>query len=326
MEDKMHNGYVQMALAANRRYLPGLKATIASIICASKSKKILFHVFSDELTDADHDEICQLVRRFGYDEDIHFIRPDMERFLSSFKQYNGSCTPYLRLFFAEFFPNLSWVLWSDVDVLWFRDPEELWTQKDSGFSILWARDRELSQKKGAEFARARWRPDFDWRKYCCSGVCMLNLEKMRRRSFAMQSLDFVARWGSPPFADQDILNELCYDDAKIVDDCWDLMNPRRVGSEIVLHFNGIGQHWNGKPYAWRWPLYEIWFRYYAQVVEGRRKARIYSPWNSVLMFFAGLAYLPDWLLKIMVARLSSSRAVDVRLFFFFAWVRRKKLW
>ena len=114
---------IHVAMASNRRYFPGLRATTVSLIkAASEPKRLMFHVFSDGLTQEDKDSLVVLARRFGYDGSFDFREPNMKKLSCKFKEYNGSLTPFLRLYFPEEFPDIDWLLWSDVDVLWFRDP------------------------------------------------------------------------------------------------------------------------------------------------------------------------------------------------------------
>ncbi len=81
---------IHIAMASNRRYLPGLRATTVSLIkAASEPARLRFHVFSDGLTKEDKEALVELAKKFGYCESIDFREPDMARIARSFKEYNG---------------------------------------------------------------------------------------------------------------------------------------------------------------------------------------------------------------------------------------------
>ena len=318
---------VHVALASNRRYLPGLRATMVSLIrAASAPERLRFHVFSDGLLPEDQRMLQGLAGRFGYEAPIDFRVPDMVPIEKAFKAYNGSYTTFLRLFFPEFLSDLDWVLWTDVDVLWFRDPVRFWEEKSEDVSVVWSPDIP-STRKATQAQFLKWRPDFVRTRYCCAGVMLMNLRRMRERNFIEKCAAFVEKWGSPIFADQDILNEICYDDAKIVDERWDLLYPiNDVGDGVVVHFNGIGPKFNDSCYTGLSPLYEIWFRYVAQVLDGKPTAEVSGVFAR--SWFALLAFI--YPLHRMIAAFTDPIqpwcSDFIQRTLLFSWLRRKRLW
>ena len=317
---------IHVAMAANHRYARGLNATLASMINAASDKdRLCFHVFDDGLEEADRAEARSLAARFGYNRPIDFRSSGLKQHLSRFAAYHGSQTAYLRLFFPELFGDLDWLLWTDVDVLWFRDPAELWSKRDSGVSLLWVQDVRSSRLAAAKMAV--WRPGMDPSRYACSGVMLMNLKRMRETGFVEKAVAFHGKWGSPHFADQDILNEICYDDAKFVDSRWDCMYPVKDADKgVVVHFNCIGPYFNDAAFRRFFPLFEIWFRYYAEVVEGRKGAAVASWWKRALYNAMALCYPASRLLAPLTDRIQPWASDLVQRMFFFAWLRRKKLW
>ena len=315
---------VHIVLAANRRYLPGLRATFVSMVNSAKEKRRLrFHIFEEGFTATDREDLSLLGERFGYAEPIDFRTPDMAVIAKRFAAYRGSHTTFLRLFFPEFLPELDFAIWADVDTLWFRDPAELWAMQDARVAIKWSQDLP-SIRAGARNYFSKWRQEMDIGRYGCAGVMLMNLERMRELDVTAKCVEFVDKYGTPPFVDQDILNEVCYDDSQLVDVRWDMLNPDpgwRQG--VVLHFNGIGPLFNGRFHGWR-PLYEIWFRYYAQVVEGRQGAQVCPRWKRAIFDIAGLCCPKRW--PIDLVPLSLYRRDQLYRTLFFCWLRRKRLW
>ena len=317
---------IHVAMASNRRYLPGLRATTVSLIrAASEPQRLLFHVFSDGLTQEDKDALVGLARKFGYEGTFDFREPDMERLSHNFKAYNGSLTPFLRLYFPEEFLDLDWLLWTDVDVLWFRDPVRFWEARDAAFSLVWVRDIPSSRKAAVKLAK--FPVHGDWQDYCCSGVMLMNLKRMRDKGFLQKSADFVAKWGSPHFADQDIFNYVCAGDTKLVDSRWDLLYPiQTVEDGVVIHFNGIGPKFNESSYTGWSPLYEIWFRYVRQVVEGRRRERVCPLYKVAVFNVLRLFYPIRRIFSFLVDGLHPWVSDFIQRTLLFCWLRRKQLW
>ena len=318
---------VHVALAANHAYLPGLEATLVSLVEASAVKDgILFHIFADGLTEADMEGLRALVRRHGYDLPLDFRFPDMAPIAARFKPYKDSYTAFLRLYFAEFFPELDWVLWSDADILWFRDPRELWSQRDERFSLLWGRETPSGQDR-ARVRFAEWDPDFPVDRYCCSGIALMNLKLLRAMDIPGRSADFVARWGTPLLPDQDLLNEFCHRSARIVDDRWGCYNPDpdwRKG--VVLHCCGVSGFFGTMEYDDKWPMWALWFRYYRQVVRGDRAATVCSRPVRALFWLCGSFYVPRRLIRTAAFWLSNEQVDNLAFAFFYAWIGRRRLW
>lgn len=322
----MNADLIHVAMASNRRYLPGLRATTVSLIKAtSEPQRLVFHIFSDGLTQEDKEELVDLARRFGFGGSFDFREPDMERLSRKFKEYNGSLTPFLRLYFPEEFPDIDWLLWSDVDVLWFRDPIRFWNERDSAVSLVWVRDIPSSRKAAVKLAK--FPVSGDWKDYACSGVMLMNLDRMRERGFVQKSADFVGNWGSPHFADQDIFNYICAGDVKLVDSRWDLLYPiSSIEDGVVVHFNGIGPKFNDSSYTGWSPLYEIWFRFVRQVVEGRRNEGVCPFYKTMFFNVLRCVYPLRKAFAFFMDRLHPWISDFIQRTLLFSWLRRKHLW
>ena len=317
---------IHVAMASNRRYLPGLCATTVSLIkAASEPQRLLFHVFSDGLTKYDKELLVDMVGRFGYDGHIDFREVDVERLSRNFRAYNDSLTPFLRLYFPEEFHDIDWLLWTDVDVLWFRDPVKLWGERDNSVSLVWVRDIPSSRKAAVKLAK--FPVNGEWENYSCSGVVLMNLQRMRDNKFVQKCTDFTVRWGSPHFADQDIFNYICDGDTKLVDGRWDLMYPiSSVEDGVVIHFNGIGPKFNEVSYTGWSPLYEIWFRYVRQIVKNRKSEIVCPFYKSMVFNVLGYIYPARRLFSIVFDRLHPWVSDFIQRTLLFCWLRRKQLW
>lgn len=311
---------IRVVLAANHRYVRGLEATLASMALYAREKnRLQFHVLADGLEPADEQAVIALGRRLGLVRPIDFLRPDMRPLVARFDAYRGSHAPFLRLFLCELLPY-DWVVYSDVDVLWFRDVGELWKERDDSFSIGWCKDLPSLQKGSAAMHR-KFNPAFDPSRYACSGVILMNLKRLRETGFVARCVDFVDKWGTPPFVDQDILNSLCQADARLLDPRWDCMNPDpRAPEGVVLHFNGLGPHFNEPFSGWR-VHYAIWYRFLYDVVLEEPERPVCGAFKRLVFALAGLVYVPRAVAAFFTWPLDPMRTDNVHRTFFFAWLR-----
>ena len=244
MKDKVH-----IALVANERYRPGLECTKVSMVraCATP-ERLVFHEYGDK---------------------------DMARFLDrvELRDFNGSKLPYLRLFLPELLPECDWVIYSDVDTLWFKDPCELWNERDDSVSVCWVKDLDVCSMDFNRWIKSLQPPVNNHQapisNYACSGVALINLKKWRETNFTDRAVQFLKTYGCPPYPDQDLMNVLLADDSKLISRDWDTMIPPYFRRPCVYHITGIGRCFLGtNHYDGSVPQYIFWFNYWRQTVLG----------------------------------------------------------
>ena len=319
------NGKIDVALAADRRYLPGLLATIASMIdSASAPERIRFNVFATGFGDGDEAKVRALANRKRFGGEIRFIVPDMAPIAKRFRPYKNSHMTYLRLSLCEYLQS-DWAVYSDVDTLWFRDVCELWDERDENASVCWSRDLP-SIAEGVGMYSRKWNPEFEESRYCCAGVMLMNLAKMRKSGFVDACARFAERWGTPFLVDQDILNTLCMGSAKILDRRWDLMMPVKAARDgAVLHFNGVGAMFSAGFSGWM-PLHYGWFRYYNREVLGEPDRFICGRLKRLAFALMGIFYPPEMLIRALTAPFGRALGDGICRQLFFAWLWRHARW
>lgn len=269
MKDKVH-----IVMAADQAYWKGLEVAKASMIAScSVPERLAFHLFG---------------------EDENFA----SRIWADFGTYKGSPMAFLRLYLGELLPDVDWVVYSDVDTLWYRDVAELWALRDESKMIQCVTDLPSTVwvfKKWCEMNGVVL-PQHAYSHYMCSGVCIINLKRWRESGLLAKCKAFVARCGCPPYADQDILNALCYDDCGLLPPWWNVLIPAPINTQVtvagkgrvsiacVLHLNGVGRCFN-VPYTGHVLQYHFW----EHVAKGKPFRR---PWS--LPF-----YLPDWSIRLL---------------------------
>ncbi len=314
---------VHIALAANHRYLPGLLVTIVSMVRAAERKEDLrFHILSEGLTEEDKISVSSAVAEYVSSPIVDYYEPDMGEIRERFTAYKNSHAAFLRLFLCEVFPY-EWMLYSDVDTLWMRDPAELWRLRDNSVSLLWCRDVPSIAHGVHQYSK--WNPDFDETKYACSGVVLMNLRKLREIDFVAKAAEFVEQWGTPFFVDQDILNYVCRDDAKLLPQHWDCMMPTKEAvNGLVYHFNGIGGMFNSSFSGWR-PLYYPWFRFYYDFLAKEPRRQVCGCFKRAVFWALGWLYPFSWFFRLCLKG-NPVLSDNVCRQLFFAWLWRRAKW
>lgn len=313
---------IHIALAANHRYLPGLLVTMVSMIrSTSQKERLRFHILSEGLTGEDKDRVSAFAAEYGALRP-DFYEPDMAPIRNQFAAYKNSHAAFLRLFLCEVFPY-EWMLYSDVDTLWMRDVAELWAMRDESVSLLWCHDIPSICKGVHQYSK--WNPEFDEEKYACSGVVLMNLSRLHRSNFVRKAARFVEEWGTPFFVDQDILNYICRDDAKLLPQHWDCMMPvKDAANGLVYHFNGIGAMFNSSFSGWR-PLFYVWFRFYYDFILKQPDKKVCGVFKRTIFWMLGCTY-PSLRLINFFIRNKPVLAEGVYRQWFFAWLWRHAKW
>ncbi len=226
---------IHVVLAADANYAPGLEVTQRSLRrSCSRPGRIVWHVFDETALDG-------LVG------------------LEAFGRYNTSRMPYLRLFLPELLPDVDWVVYSDVDVIWNRDVCELAGLFDASVAIQWVRDFESTVRDVRPWIR-KTGIAFDETRYGCSGICLMNLKKMRATRLGARATDLVRCFGTPPYADQDLLNVLFNRDCGLLPEHWDaLCGLRDWRTPAVYHLTGVGRHFHDAVPPVYPPQYQLWW-------------------------------------------------------------------
>lgn len=315
---------ILFAGVANHAYLPGALATFSSILLSSSRKEdIEFHLFSDGFTEEDKTALNTLCYRCGAKRPVCFHTIDIDLIKKYCVPYKGSYMAWVRLFFSSFL-DYDWVVYADMDTLWFKDIAELWAMRDENVPIHWAQDLKRTASSQLK-EKLTWDPEFDKTKYCNSGVLLMNLSYMRKDCIVDRVKDFLGRYGSPAYVDQDVLNHLYNKTAVIIDSTWNCVLPNRTARNgAVLHCFGIGRMFSGSMRGWD-AFNGIWYEYYSKCVLARKSnpcgflRRLW--WNAYGFFFPCERFL-----RILTFPLASYRAEQLAFMQFRAWVYVHRKW
>lgn len=150
--------------------------------------------------------------------EVHYVdwtKIDRARF-ERLALWHGSPITWTRLYLAEIFPDLDWVISCDADVLIRGDIAKLWNLRDDSVSVIGGVDHPLP---GEPVMRLpfRWYAEkgLDYknpRDYFCAGICLVNLKRWRRLGLQAKFDELVHRYDDWPSPDQMILNYVLQDD------------------------------------------------------------------------------------------------------------------
>ena len=251
---------VHVVMAADEAYRKGLEVAKSSMISScSAPERLEFHLFDDD------PELMDRIRR-------------------EFGTYKGSPMAFLRLYLGELLLDVDWVVYSDVDTLWYRDVLELWSLRDETKTIQWVKDISSTREEATCWQRSV-NSHFDKELYGCSGVMLFNLKRFRKEQGLEKAIEFTSKHGLFKYVDQDILNALYNGKCGFLPECWNVLipSPENVSGGCVMHLVGVGRCFNAE-YSGRICQYHYW----EHVVKG-------IPFKCD---FALPFYVRDWMIRV----------------------------
>ena len=158
--------------------------------------------------------------------EVHFIdfsMIDRER-LARLGSWHGSPIAWSRLYLAELFPDLDWIVSADADILFRGDVAELWKLRDDAVSVVGSVDHPFP---GEPLRRLpfKWCDEHgldypDPRKYFCDGLCLVNLKRWRQLGLQAKFEALALRHENWPSVDQLVINLVLQNDHKLLPVQW----------------------------------------------------------------------------------------------------------
>ena len=332
---EMNNDTVHVAMASNRRYLPGLMSALYSMQThASDPDRVVVHVLETDFGEPEK----EMVKRFAgkMKVDYRYIdEGEISRFFNV--GWNGSVISWARLWLPDMLENQEMCIYSDVDTLWFDDVTALWDSthrrmKKESKSVYWVRDAASTRISVASWHKTI-DPTFDCDLYGNSGIMVMNLARMREVKFANAAVGFVREHGFPHFPDQGVYNALLHRDCGFLDGKWNALEMRRYyKSGCVLHVYSVGKYFgyltSGElPLTLR-PLYRFWFAYYEKMAREMNENVKHNPMPvlaRIAIWMIGILYVPRYCIRIMFPFMSSRHVDSLSHFNFYSWMWKKWL-
>lgn len=159
--------------------------------------------------------------------EVHFIDwsvIDRQR-LEALGSWHGSAIPFSRLYLAELFPDLDWVITCDADVLFRGDVATLWALRDDSVAFIAHKDCPLPPhpftQSHHDWYEAHGFVIKDWSHYFADGLGLANLRRWRERGYQAEFDRLAKAYGDWPSPDMMILNYVLQDDSRLLPVEWD---------------------------------------------------------------------------------------------------------
>jgi lipopolysaccharide biosynthesis glycosyltransferase len=139
--------------------------------------------------------------------------------------WHGSAIAFSRLFLAELFPDLDWIITCDADVLFRGDIAELWALRDDAVSFIAHKDCPLPPhpytQSHYDWYKAHKMVIKDWSSYFADGLGLVNLKRWREKGYQAEFERLAKTYNDWPSPDMMILNYVLQDDKKLLPVEWD---------------------------------------------------------------------------------------------------------
>lgn len=241
-----------IAFAADDGYVLQICVAICSCVaaCTNESGVPVVHVLdcgiSNESWMCLRDRIECFARKIGRRSLLHRHEIDMSRF-AAYSQWHTSRATYARLLLPELLPNVDECIYSDGDILFFRNPMRILEE-------LREKDVSIVGHKNPCDLDLRWfesrHLNMEGESYFCAGLIGMNLRRFRECRGAEKALEFLDRYPDVIAPDQCALNWVFKDSRALLSDGWGIFADEigcDRGKVGAIHFVGGGP-W--KDFSW----------------------------------------------------------------------------
>ena len=239
----MVNDKINVALAANDAYFPGILVAASSIaMYASRKVALRFCILDSAITQEHHAVFEEALIKFHPDVKVKWIPVNEETF-SRFQAWKGNKMAYARLLLPEILKDEDYVVYCDADFLWMRDIAELWGMRKPSIALIGVKD-------GADWSMAlekKWFEthgfEFDIDKYFCSGLCFMNLKYFRDAKLSERCFEILGTYSDMHFPDQAALNIATKGISYIASREWMqfsyFLTAEEFKAGVVVHYAGV---------------------------------------------------------------------------------------
>lgn len=206
------NDIVHVAFASDDNYFEGLLvAAVSMAVSCSRPSSLVMHILDGGISDRNWSRIESLLSGPGCRLDRIVVRQEAQ--FGNLRAYHGNGRmTYARLVLPECLPDVSYIVYSDVDVIWCADVAELWRTIDKNACLGYAAPiahsfAKLSEKDESWFV-ANGYPRGD-AEHFCAGMLVLNLDKFRGEKLHSKMLDLLEQHkGVVPCVDEGAINAI----------------------------------------------------------------------------------------------------------------------
>lgn len=273
-------------------------ATVIYSVLANKNEddEIVFHILYSNL-------LQENINKLSFYKNVVFHKVDSALFEPYFN--NGVCknvtvATLYRLMLPELLPNIDRIIYLDCDLIVLDSLSELFfvTLDDNEYAAC-VPDLAL----GSHMKRMNFETSCK-NFYFNAGVCMLDLQKMRRDNIQQQMFSYLYKnWDKLSYCDQDVMNAVLLGKVKKMDRKFNFITPNfyfvNYKNPPIVHFAGV------KP--WHVGFYnnyrELFWKYFMQTPfaddkgQKRIKKTVFFMHKKPCQFFWFFKMYPLFFLK-----------------------------
>ena len=210
--------YVEVVMASDQGYLPGLLGTAASIALFSSRDVTLSFTFLDGgIADESYDFVVERVKALHPHVEVRRFMIDDGIFVN-FPSWRGNKMTYARFLIPSLLPDAGHAIYCDVDFLFLADIAELWRMRDDNVILKACHDPQISETDEKDDMQRQGLPYCE-EKYFNAGLVMMNLRVFREQKIVDQVYELLGKYHFR-FLDQGAMNVLFHDKAEIIDNKW----------------------------------------------------------------------------------------------------------
>lgn len=220
------NGGVNICFATDNNYLKYLSVALRSVVEHADPGKIYnIYILVNGALDGWKELLCGCDLNNFHIELVN-VRNYIDKFLPGWKFYESghiNVSAYFRLFAPVIFDKVDKLLYLDSDLVVEKDVSKLFEEDISSYLIGGIVDVETNRWYCAE----QWVREYvnnvlkiDINGYINSGVCLMNLRRMREENLFENFKKCLENIRQPRFHDQDVLNVCCAGKIKYFDVRW----------------------------------------------------------------------------------------------------------
>jgi lipopolysaccharide biosynthesis glycosyltransferase len=231
---------MHIIFSTNNDFCQHTAVVIVSLLDNNGGEDISLHIFTIDCEQENLEKIRQVADSFSTAIQFYPVSKELFRNFSEPGTYSWAC--YLRLLAPSLLPNLSKVLYLDVDISINDNIRELWEEDITDYSLAGLSDAILSYNIVKDYI------GYDYHKegYINSGVLVMNLDYWRKHNIEQKLLDYL-NMHHVTLPDQDALNAVLHGTIKFLHPKWNTMSSYFSLPPLVIpsQKNYIKKLWRG---------------------------------------------------------------------------------
>lgn len=216
---------INIALAADENYFPGLLGTVASIIVSADQKcRYEFYVIDGGISSNSWNILRHFLDISKVETSLNILQPRLDVFEDMPKFHTPSKLAYARLLLPNLLKDLDTIIYVDSDILFLKDIALLNELNIGEMATAVAKEFIISILKNdcPNYQELGLNPQ---NPYFNSGLMLMNLEKFRNIKIAEKTISYLdENRAICKYWDQTALNVTLYEDFLLLDQSWNVQS------------------------------------------------------------------------------------------------------